>query len=193
MYLDASVESIVHVGEPASLVYLRDITERKGSEEVLRAGRLQLSEAVDLAHIVEAHTCVFNDPFYAFYGTTAGQEGGYRTTREEYAQQFIHPGDLPLYYRSAKQSTVCCATPGNKIQFPILGLGGTTRNGKAGLRHRSQQQEAHMLMDSVIAGITIGVFSFVSVIVVRLAAIAVHLILKNWTLSQSLGEDNSLN
>jgi hypothetical protein len=60
MYLDASVESIVYGGEPASLVYLRDITERKRSEEVLRAGRLQLSEAVDLAHIVEAHAHVFN-------------------------------------------------------------------------------------------------------------------------------------
>jgi len=172
MYLDASVEGIVYGGEPASLVYLRDITERKRSEEVLRAGRLQLSEA---------------------YGTTAEQEGGYRTTREDYAQQFIHPDDLPLHYRSPKQSTVCCATPGNKIQFPIVGLGSATRNGKAGLRHRSQQQEVRMLMDSVIAGITIGVFSFVSVVVVKLAAIAVHLILKNWTLSHSLSEDNSLN
>jgi hypothetical protein len=33
----------------------------------------------------------------------------------------------------------------------------------------------------------------VSVVVVKLAAIAVHLILKNWTLSHSLSEDNSLN
>jgi hypothetical protein len=36
-----------------------------------------------------------------------------------------------------------------------------------------------MLIDNVIAGIAIGVFSFVSVIVFKLAAIAVHLTLKN--------------
>jgi len=36
-----------------------------------------------------------------------------------------------------------------------------------------------MLMDNVIAGIAIGVFSFVLVIVAKLAAIAVHLILKD--------------
>ena len=38
-----------------------------------------------------------------------------------------------------------------------------------------------MLMDNVIAGIAIGVFSFVPVIVFKLAAIAVHLTLKNRT------------
>jgi hypothetical protein len=52
-------------------------------------------------------------------------------------------------------------------------------NGKDGLRHKSQQQEVDMLMDNVIAGIAIGVFSFVLVIVAKLAAIAVHLILKD--------------
>jgi hypothetical protein len=191
MYPAASVESIVYRGEPASLVYLGDITEHKRSEEALRASRLQLSEAMDLAHIVyrefdpAANTYVFNDPFYAFYDTTAEQEGGYRMTREDYAQQFIHPDDPSLSYRSVKQSTVCCATSGNKIQLPILGLGGATRNEKAGLRHKSQQQEVHMLMDSVVVGITIGIFSFVSVIVVKLAAIAVHLTRKNRTRWQS--------
>jgi len=69
----------------------------------------------------------------------------------------------------------------NETRFPILGLGSTTRNGKARLRHKSRQEEVHMLMDNVIAGMAIGVFSFVSVIVVKLAAIAVHPTLKNWT------------
>jgi uncharacterized membrane protein YdbT with pleckstrin-like domain len=71
-------------------------------------------------------------------------------------------------------------------------------NGKGGLRHKSQQQEVHMLMDNVIAGIAIGVFSFVLVIVAKLAAIAVHLMLKNWimlknwTLCQFTGGQNCL-
>ena len=82
----------------------RDITERKRAEEELRTSRLHLAEAMDLAHIVywefdlAAETYVFNDPFYAFYGTTAEREGGYRMTREEYAKRFVHPDDLPLYY-----------------------------------------------------------------------------------------------
>jgi hypothetical protein len=82
-------------------------------------------------------------------------------------------------------NTMVFLSPGNEIQFPILGLGSTTRNGKARLRHKSRQEEVHMLMDNVIAAIAIGVFSFVSVIVVRLAAIAVHLTRKNWTRRQS--------
>ena len=89
----------------------RDITERKRSEAALRASRLQLSEAMDLALIVywefdpAAQAFVFNDPFYVFYGTTAEQEGGYLMTREDYAQRFVHPDDQPLYYRFVEQST----------------------------------------------------------------------------------------
>ena len=54
--------------------------------------RLKLSEAMDLARIVYWEVdpgtgeFIFNDPFYAFYGTTAEQEGGYRMSREEYAR-----------------------------------------------------------------------------------------------------------
>ena len=94
------------------IVTFRDITERKMSEKALRASRLQLSEAMDLAHIVYwefdpvAETFVFNDPFYAFYGTTAEQEGGYRMTRADYAQRFIYPDDRPLYYQFVEQTSI---------------------------------------------------------------------------------------
>ncbi len=87
----------------------RDITERKRSEAALRASRLQLSEAMDLALIVywefdpAAQAFVFNDPFYAFYGTTAEREGGYLMTREDYAERFMHPDDLPRYYQFVEQ------------------------------------------------------------------------------------------
>ena len=56
--------------------------------------------------IPQAETFIFNDPFYAFYGTTAEQEGGYRMTREDYAKRFIHPDDLPLYYQFVEQNTL---------------------------------------------------------------------------------------
>ena len=54
---------------------------------------------MDLANIVywevdpADNTYIFNDPFYAFYGTTAEKEGGYRMTREEYFKRFVHPDD----------------------------------------------------------------------------------------------------
>ena len=91
---------------------IRDITERKRSEEALRTSQLQLLEAMDLARIVYwefdpvAQTFVFNDPFYAFYGTTAEQEGGYLVSAEDYPKRFIHPDDIPLYYQFRKENTL---------------------------------------------------------------------------------------
>ena len=75
---------INEAGERCILGAIRDITDRKRSEEELRASRLRLSEAMDLAHIVYwevdpvTNTFTFNDPFYMFYGTTAEREGGYQ-------------------------------------------------------------------------------------------------------------------
>ena len=89
----------------------RDITERKRSEETLRTTQLQLLEAMDLAHIVYwefdpvTQTYVFNDPFYALYGTTAEQEGGYLMSREDYAKRFIHPDDTTLYHQVRTENT----------------------------------------------------------------------------------------
>jgi signal transduction histidine kinase len=40
---------------------------------------------------------IFNDPFYAFYSTTAEQEGGYVMSREEYGKRFVHPDDMMLF------------------------------------------------------------------------------------------------
>jgi PAS domain S-box-containing protein len=114
---------------------VRDVTERKRSEEALRANQLQLSEAMDLAHIVYwevnpvTNNCVFNDPFYAFYGTTAEQEGGYPMTREDYAQRFIHPDDRSLYYQFVEQST---SKPGpesvSDVEYRIIRRDGEVRH-----------------------------------------------------------------
>ncbi len=97
------------------IVILRDITQRRRAEEALRASRLQLSEAMNLAKIVywEADLVtkefIFNDPFYALYGASAEQEGGYRMPVQEYATRFVHPDDLPLFHQALERSA---ATPG---------------------------------------------------------------------------------
>jgi PAS domain S-box-containing protein len=101
---------MLYKGQPAISGTVSDITEHQKAEEALRTSQFQLSEAMDLAKIVywEAdhadNVFIHNDPFYAFYGTTAEQEGGYRMTREEYAKQFVHPDDLPLFYQFVEQN-----------------------------------------------------------------------------------------
>jgi PAS domain S-box-containing protein len=76
-----------------------DITERKRNEETLRANRLQLEEAADMARIAywefdeATQEFIFNDAFYALYGTTADKEGGYRMARKKYDGKFVHPDD----------------------------------------------------------------------------------------------------
>ncbi|HVN97817.1 MAG TPA: PAS domain S-box protein [Syntrophorhabdaceae bacterium] len=111
-WFEFTVRNLLQDPNVASMVFnLHDITELKEAEEALRASQLHLTEAMDLAHIVywefdpEAQTYIFNDPFYALYGTTAEREGGYRMTREEYAKRFIYPDDLPLFYQFVKQNT----------------------------------------------------------------------------------------
>jgi PAS domain S-box-containing protein len=90
----------------------RDITGRKRSEETSRTNQLQLSEAMGLANIVYwefdpvSQTFVFNDPFYAFYGTTAEQEGGYLVSREDYEKRFMHPDDIAPYHQFRKENAL---------------------------------------------------------------------------------------
>jgi signal transduction histidine kinase/DNA-binding response OmpR family regulator len=82
-----------------------EIAERRRTQEALQTSRLQLSQAMGLAHIVNwefdvADGCyIFDDAFYAFCGTTAEQEGGYRMPVNEYIKRFMHPDDMPLFRR----------------------------------------------------------------------------------------------
>ncbi len=95
----------------------RDITARKRSEEALRASQLRLSDAMDLAKIAYWESdpiddrFIFNDPFYALYGTTAEREGGYFMTSEEYAERFVHPDDLPIFRQSADRTLAKADAP----------------------------------------------------------------------------------
>ena len=78
---------------------IRDITERRQAEVALNTSRMQLEEAMDLAHLanwefdVATGIFTFNDRFYALYGTTAEIEGGNQMKAEDYARKFVHPDD----------------------------------------------------------------------------------------------------
>ena len=116
------------------IVTLRDITDRIRSEEALRASQLRLSEAMDLADIVyweadpTTRTFIFNDPFYAFYGTTAEQEGGYAMPFEEYAQRFIPADDLPLFSQATEHNLSRPAEPVTDIEHRIVRRNGEVRS-----------------------------------------------------------------
>jgi PAS domain S-box-containing protein len=94
-----SVTVMTMGGRPYSLSSVEDITRRKAMETELRENKQLLEKALDLAHMAnwerDGRTGVFtfNDRFYALYGTTAEQEGGYRKSFEEYIREFVHPED----------------------------------------------------------------------------------------------------
>jgi PAS domain S-box-containing protein len=59
---------------------------------------------------------VFNDRFYALYGTSAEREGGYQMTPERYNQEFVYPDDrdaVSAVFRTAPAS----ADPGFEFQM----------------------------------------------------------------------------
>jgi PAS domain S-box-containing protein len=90
-------------GSSFTSTVMRDITEAKKAEAELLASRERLTEALDLARVVyweadpDSGEFIFNDRFYAFYGTTAEREGGYRMSRKDYMERFVHPDDVELF------------------------------------------------------------------------------------------------
>jgi PAS domain S-box-containing protein len=70
--------------------------------EQLRRNEAQLTEALKIAKLgyweydVEKDLFLFNDQFYSIFHTTVEQAGGYQLSSAQYAQQFVHPDDLPL-------------------------------------------------------------------------------------------------
>jgi PAS domain S-box-containing protein len=100
---------MLYKGRPSISGTVIDVTEHRRAEEALRISQSRLTEAMDLANIVywevdpAGNAYIFNDPFYAFYGTTAEKEGGYRMTRKEYFERFVHPDDRSNVFQIVAQ------------------------------------------------------------------------------------------
>jgi PAS domain S-box-containing protein len=93
------------------IISFMDITRQKENEAALRRTKAQLSDAAELAHMAyyamdkTGKNFVFNDAFYALYGTTAEREGGYLMPIGEYFARFVHPDDLPLIKEGIRDDT----------------------------------------------------------------------------------------
>ena len=73
--------------------------ERFRIEHELTENRQILARAMELTNLAHwerdftTGEFIFNDRFYAQYGTTADQEGGYRMESDRYIREFVHPDD----------------------------------------------------------------------------------------------------
>ncbi len=118
------------------------------TEEALRASRLQLAEAMDIARIVywemdiDRDVLIFNDSFYAFYGTTAEKEGGYEMYWQDYAERFVHPDDLPLFYGYAEQNRARQEEDLSDVEHRIVRRDGITRHILARVRYVKDESGA---------------------------------------------------
>jgi len=90
-------------GNPLRLVgSIQDVTDRKLMEDRLKNSQLQLATALELTRAgpweydVATNLFHFNDTFYAVFGTTAKEVGGYYMTPEEYARRFVPPDEIPV-------------------------------------------------------------------------------------------------
>ncbi len=125
---------IRYKGRPAFSGTLLDVTEWKRSEDALRASQHQLSEAMDLAHIVYWEgdpinmTFTLNDLFYAFHGTTVEQEGGYEKTPVDFAERFIHPEDRAAFFQSIKKGVAKgLSDPHSDLEYRMIRRDGEER------------------------------------------------------------------
>jgi len=112
----------------------RDITERKKSEDALKKSQILLNEAMDLARMVywelDVRTGVFmfNDRFFAFYGTTAEREGGYQVPVEVYVREFVHPEDRSAVTEAMKKDLdIAGPRSSSQTEHRIIRRDGTVR------------------------------------------------------------------
>ncbi len=132
---------------------LQDITERKkaeaelfrkneelstsysqisAAEEELRAVQLQLALAMDLAKLVYwdmdmvRRSFIFNEQFFALYGTSAEKEGGYLIPFQTYTDNFVHPEDKARIDKII-ETALSSATGINQTEHRIVRRDGQVR------------------------------------------------------------------
>lgn len=121
-------------GTRESIAFLFDITEQKKTEEIIRQTEAQLTNAMDIAQLVEweedveSQTFTFNDQFYSLYGTTAAREGGNVMPMERYAREFVHPDDLQVIAEVMARTTEGTVPEVQQVEHRIIRRDGTIRH-----------------------------------------------------------------
>ncbi|WP_301677572.1 sensor histidine kinase [Methanoculleus methanifontis] len=121
-------------GTRESIAFLFDITEQKKTEEIIRQTEAQLTNAMDIAQLVEweedveSQTFTFNDQFYSLYGTTAAREGGNVMPMERYAREFVHPDDLQVIAEVMARTTEGTVPEVQQVEHRIIRKDGTIRH-----------------------------------------------------------------
>ncbi len=127
-------------GGIAVIINSRDITERKEAEDALLNSQIRLAEAMELAQVVhwegdpKDDVFIFNDSFYAFLGTTAEAEGGYRMRTADYAARFLLPEDAHLVATS-KEIMADIQEPFAQVENRIVRRDGQVRHIVTRARH----------------------------------------------------------
>jgi len=95
------IESLV--GQAATVIQSIQLYQQAQSAlAVIQESEARLAEALDIAHLgnfeydVDNDMFIFNDHFYAIFHTTVEEVGSYKISSAQYAEQFVHPDDLPM-------------------------------------------------------------------------------------------------
>ncbi|MDQ8203910.1 ATP-binding protein [Pelagicoccus sp. SDUM812003] len=89
-------------GQRAQSVFLHDITQRVRQDQLRKQLELQFNATARVGKIAYwefdaiERIFTFNDHFYAIFGYTADEVGGYQMTPQQYAERFVHPEDQGL-------------------------------------------------------------------------------------------------
>jgi PAS domain S-box-containing protein len=79
-----------------------DMTDSIRAKQAVHDSREELRDAMELSNLVNwdfdlaSNSFLFNDAFFALYGTTPEKEGGSRMKAEVYAREFVHPDDAHM-------------------------------------------------------------------------------------------------
>jgi len=96
--------------EQRTIQLKKELAVRNQSEKELKELKIQLSNAMDMAHLahweydVVNDIFIFNDHFYKIFGTTAEQVGGYSMSSAEYAMRFVHPDDMHMVEEETRKA-----------------------------------------------------------------------------------------